>query len=527
MTEPADAPGARTPLGAQATWLMLAKCVGMAFALALPLVLVRRMTQQDFGLYKQVFFIVNTAVIVLPLGFGMSAFYFLPRTRERQGAVVVNIVLFQAAVALTLAAILVLWPGALATVFSSPELARLARPLALVIMLWTVGSFLEVVPLAIQDVRASTGFIVASQFSKTTVLLVAALWVGTIDALVVAAIVQGALQITMMLAYLHARFPGFWRAFDARLLGRQAAYALPIGSSSLAFQLQQDIHHAFVSNAFGPATYAVYAVGVFKVPIVGMLRESVGSVVIPRINELETRNARREILALVASAARKLALVYFPIYAFLLVTGPEVLSVLYTPLYADSWPVFAVSLTLLPLGILVLDPVTRAHEHRFSMLRLRVGLLTAVAIVLWLWSRELGLVGVIGVVVAAQVAGTGVIALRMARMLGMRRLDLRLFAGVGWAAVSAAIAAGVTAVLRSWLLPASPPAVVLAACAALFGVVYLAVAVRRVVRPGELRVLWSDVTQMGASGLRGPAVTVTPSTGSNSTAVHVPLARRG
>src|SRR5690606_21033206 len=99
----------------------------------------------------------------------------------------------------------------------------------------------------------------------------------------------GGLQIAVLSWYLHARFPGFWKAFDRRLLGAQAAYSLPLGGSSLLLKLQQDLHHGFVSNAFGPAAYAIYAVGCFKVPLIGILRESVGSVVLLRINELESR----------------------------------------------------------------------------------------------------------------------------------------------------------------------------------------------------------------------------------------------
>ena len=72
----------------------------------------------------------------------------------------------------------------------------------------------------------------------------------------------------------------------------------------MLLKLQQDLHHGFVSNAFGPAAYAVYAVGCFKVPLIGILRESVGSVVLLRINELESRNDKRRILELVATAAR-------------------------------------------------------------------------------------------------------------------------------------------------------------------------------------------------------------------------------
>src|SRR5256885_10800000 len=85
-------------LTANAFWLMFAKTLGFVFSFALPLLLVRRLNQTEYGLYKQVFLVVTTSLAVFPLGFGMSAFYFLPREHERQGAVAFNIMLLNFAV---------------------------------------------------------------------------------------------------------------------------------------------------------------------------------------------------------------------------------------------------------------------------------------------------------------------------------------------------------------------------------------------------------------------------------------------
>jgi len=71
-------------LTARAGWFMAARTLAFAFSFGLPLLLVRRLDQHQFGLYKQVFLLVMTAINVLPLGVEMSAFYFLPRMRERR-----------------------------------------------------------------------------------------------------------------------------------------------------------------------------------------------------------------------------------------------------------------------------------------------------------------------------------------------------------------------------------------------------------------------------------------------------------
>lgn len=492
----ADSPSSDLSLTTHAVWLLVAKTVGFALAVALPVLLVRRMTQEEFGLYKQVFFIVGTAMNVLPFGFGMSAFYFLPREGDRQGAIVINILAFYAGVGVLVSALLIAWPQSLVLLFNNPDLAHYAGSLGVLMFLWTIASFLEIVTVAAQDVRATTGFIVVSQMSKTGLLVVAAMVFGTVSALIAAGILQGVLQSAMMLAYLHKRFPGFWRAFDVRLLRTQAGYALPLGSASLILKMQNDLHHYFVSHAFGPAAYAIYAVGVFKMPLVGILRESVGSVILPRINALERQNAQRQIVYLVATAARKLALVYYPFFAFLMVTGPDVIALLFTPQYLDSWPILAISMAVIPFNVIVLEPVTRAQSERYFILRMRLLLFAGLTAVLWFFSRQLGLVGIISAVTATFLVGWGIAAWRMVRLLEMGMQDLRLFADVGRIAVAAGLAGAVTAWMRVLVLTGAAPWLVVTACGVIFAAVYAAIVQRYVMKPGELATLWTEVTRL-------------------------------
>jgi O-antigen/teichoic acid export membrane protein len=280
-------------------------------------------------------------------------------------------------------------------------------------------------------------------------------------------------SITAVLVwYLGARFPGFWRAFDPAMLRTQASYALPLGLSSLVLKFQTDLPHYFVAHAFGASAYALFAVGVFNLPLVGLLRESVGSVMLPRVSRLEQEDDRQAILLLVAAVARKLAVVYFPMYAFLLVTGREFITLLFTEQYAGSWPIFAVYITVIPAAVLVLDPITRAYaEQRFFLLKVRIALLAAMTAVLVLGIVRLGLLGTIVVVVLVQIAGTALAAARLARVMQLHGADFAPFAVLGRIAGAAAAAGLVSAWARWAFTPASPLPVLLVTGAA-YTVVY-------------------------------------------------------
>ena len=142
-------------------WLMLGKSAAFAFNFALPLVLVRRLDQSAFGMYKQVFLVVTTAMALLPLGFGQSACYFLPRADERPQQIVLNILLFHLVVAGAGALLLVLQPNLLATIFNNPELVGYGPLVGLALLLWVVGSLLETFAAANREFRLASGFILA------------------------------------------------------------------------------------------------------------------------------------------------------------------------------------------------------------------------------------------------------------------------------------------------------------------------------------------------------------------------------
>lgn len=463
-------------LTARAAWVMTAKTFAFAFAFALPLVLVRRLDQSEYGLYKQAFLLVDTAVAVLPLGFGVSAFYFLPREPERAGQVVFNILLFHAAVGAAAFAALALRPDLTAAILNSGELKRLAPAVGLVILFWIVSYFLETVAVAHQELRLAVVFILGSRLTKSGLFIAVAVFYPKVDALVYAAAAQGVLQTLVLVIYLRARFGQFWRGFEWAMMRRQLSYSLPLGASAVLFTFYAYLDNYFVSHRFGPALYAVYAVGCFNIPLVPMLSEAVGQVMLPRVSLLQKQGARREIIELTARMMRKLAFVYLPMFAFLLLFAREFIVLLFTEQYLASWPIFATNLVLIPLGIVAsaCDPVIRAFaEHRYYVLRVRVVLLLAFVFAVWFGVNSYGLVGAITAAVCVNAVERFVVAHKMARVLGVGRGDWALLKDLLKIGAAAAVAS-VAAFAARALLEDGRPFVVLTVCGALFSVAYLA-----------------------------------------------------
>ena len=454
---------------------MFAKGTAYVLGFALPLLLVRRLSQYEFGLYKQVFLIVSTALTVLPLGFSLSAYYFLPReNEERRNAVVFNVLCFNVFVGGLVLVLLLARPSVLASLFGSGELTSYAPLVGLVILLWIGALFLEIAAIARDEAKVATVFIIGSQLTKTIFLLTAAVMFGSIRALLYAALVQGLLQNLILVVYLRSRFPGFWRKLDWGMMRAQMSYALPIGLAGLVFGVLIDMHNYIVSYRFGPAAFAIYAVGCFSLPLVNVVGESFGTLLIPHISRLQRKGETREIILVTAQTMRKLAAVYFPLYAFLIVTGREFLTVLFTEQYLASWPIFVIHLTTVPFFVLITDPIMRAYaEHRFFLLKVRVVTVVLLFFALWYGTLYFGLVGAIFIMVAFSLADRFIETAKAWRIVGVRWSDAALLKDVGKVAIAALAAGAITAVARMFAT-GQRPFVVLVACGIVFTCSYVA-----------------------------------------------------
>lgn len=464
MTDSVSAAAPAPSLTVSALWLLSAKAVGFAFLFLLPMLLARQLSQHDFGLYKQVFLVVGTAVSLLPLGFGMSAYYFLPRYGERRGRVVLNILIVYFTLAAGAAGLLTFRPTVLTAIFGDASLTQYAPAIGLIILLWLPGSVLETIAVANGQARLAGRFIVLLQFSKAALLLSAALLSGSIGTLLVAAAAHGVVQSAALAWYLSGRFNGCWRDFDWSVMRAQLSYGGPIAASTLLYWFQVDLHKYVVAHEFDAATYAIYAIGCFELPLLGILNESVGSVLIPRMSQLQRDGHRREIIRVAAGALRKLAAVHVPFYAAAIVAGPQLIALLFTDQYVAAWPIFAINMTLIPFSIPTIpcDAVIRAHaEHRYFLVWLRLGSTALLVTGLWLFLGPLGLMGAISVVVGVNLLERMATTVKAARILGMGREDLPLFRDAGRIVLAAAGAAAAGLLARVLVAPEGALAMVL------------------------------------------------------------------
>ncbi len=457
----------------RAAALTVARTIAFVMSFALPLVLIRTLSQMNFGLYKQVFQILTSAVALPGLGLSTSAYYFMPRKPDKKAQIAMNVLIFYFLVGAVIAVLFAVYPGWVLLVFKGGELMPYVPALGLACMLWLLSSFLETVTVADGDIRSAFIFSIVLQIAKVGLLLAAGAWLGSIRAIVWAAVIQGVLQCLILFLYLRKRYGQFWCAFDTGLFRTQLAYALPFGMSGLAATVQGDLHNYFVSHYFDPAVFAIYAVGCFQLPLLLVLLDSVGSVIIPEFAKLEMQKDHRAIIALWFAAVRKVAFFFLPVCGMLLVMRYEFISALFTKSYLSAIPVFVINLFYMCLFMNLTGAVILAFDDlKFFRLKLYLTLIPVTGLALYFGIKTAGLIGAIAAVLLVRALDVTINVLVLKRRLGLLLSDLKQLAPM--LRMLAAVALAAVAVMA--VKPFASHFIVLAQLiigSVVFGVVYL------------------------------------------------------
>ncbi|MFN0111085.1 MAG: oligosaccharide flippase family protein [Blastocatellia bacterium] len=485
----------------QAIWMITAKGVALALALALPLILARLFHQEEMGLYRQAFQILTTSLSLLGLQVAATTYYFTPREPDRKSQVVLNVLLFYLSIGVIVASLFICFPRWITPIMNGEGLVPIMPLLGGAILLWLVGLNLECVPIALGDIRWSAVTTVLMQLMKTSLLVAAALIGGSVRAMLIAAVVIGIVHCSVYLTYLRRKFGNFWEGFDWSLLKAQLANALPFGIGSIVYVVQFDMHHYYVSAHFSAAEFAVYSIGCFQLPILQVLIEGMETVLLPEISRLENIRDFKQIFNVWTNSVRMLAFFFFPVCSVLFVLRWEFIETLFTAKYFGATAIFAINLFNLLLYVLLIGALLRAFpELKYFRIKFCVVLLPITFAALHFGLKAGGMVGVIAAVALTRLFDAGVTLVAIGRRLKLTLGDLKQFAALWRLAVVALIAALVTELVKL-AMTGLPVQLILALGSLAYGAVYLvALFLSGAVTPAEqlqLRALWQKFFRFG------------------------------
>jgi len=424
--------------------LMSGRTVAFAATFFIPLVLARIFDPAQFGTYKQLFLIWGSVYSVAQLGMASSLYYFLPRAPRLAGPYVANSLLFLTATGLVCLSALVIAAPKLSHWLSNNELSHYLPWIGLYICLTMFAMALEIVLISRGRYLWASASYAFSDLARAAAFIVPALLFRQLEWVLKAAVLLAFLRAAVMLFYLRREFRGSLRP-DRALLKSQLAYALPFGLAVLVEIVQASLPQYVVSHLFDPATFAIFAVGCLQIPLVDFAASPTSDVMMVKMQERLAEGRKQAVLHIWHDTTWKLALLFFPLAAFLMVDAREFIVFLFTGRYAASAPIFMVWSAMILLTTLQVDGVMRVFAQTRFLLLLNLMRLAIIAGLIRWSLGEFHLLGAAMVTVVATVLFKAGALVRMKRLLAVGAGDLLPWRGLG--ALLAAAVCGVAVVL--------------------------------------------------------------------------------
>ncbi len=434
--------------------VMLIASRGVSFAATffIPIVLVRIFDQATFGAYKQVFLVYTILYAIAQLGMAESLYYFIPLHAADSGKLVVNSMLMLGAAGLVCLGGLVAFKSSVTQWLENPGIAAWVLPLGIFLLLMLVTSALEIAMIARRQYAHASYLYALSDILRAMLLIFPVLIWKSLQALMMGAVVFAALRLLYTIGYLLREFPGKMRV-DGPILRRQFGYTLPFELAIIVETLQTNYHQYAVSSHFGAIAFAVYAVGCLQLPFVDLVAGPACKVMMVRMSEEIAAEgsglpgAARRVLAIWHDTTRKLALVFIPLFALLLVSAREIILLLFTDRYAAAIPIFMLWAAVVPLAVFQTDGLLRVYAQTRFILLINLIRLAAIAGLIPLFLSVFGLRGAVLITLFATAGGKLLAMLRANSLLETTTARM-----LPWGRLAAIAAASAAACLPAWIV---------------------------------------------------------------------------
>lgn len=401
--------------GTQTTVLLVGRILAYGLTMAIPFVLVRAMTPDLFGTYKQLFLVFFTLWAALQAGLAESLYYFFPEEPRAKGAYVTHSLFVFGA--LGGVACLVLGAGreVFAEALHNPGLAPYLPLLGIYLWLMLPSCLLETLMIIERKAVSAAVAMAGLEAVKMAAVVVPVLLGAGLAGILWGSVFHAVLRLVVMAWYLRrAAWPLV--SFSWETMRRHWRYAAPLGGAALIGLIQVSADQYVVSSMYTAAVFAVYAVGLFQLPIVALVATVTASTFMVELADLRKTGGHAP-LDLWQRVTTRLAAVCFPVCVFAVVWAPDLITVLFTDTYRASIPIFQVVSFGTLLAPLLTDAVLRVYSETPWILRVNAIklLLTAILVPAAVAWGSLAGVALIGVLIT--MVGKGLMLKRIAERL--------------------------------------------------------------------------------------------------------------
>ena len=173
----------------------------------------------------------------------------------------------------------------------------------------------------------------------------------------------------------------------------QLRYSLPIGASGAIAELSRIVDKIIVSNYFSPSQLAIYARGAMEIPMLSVIINSLGNILMPKFVKSYENEDITNILIYWHRSTVLIAFVVYPLMVLMITIGDVLIPMLFTEKFNDSIIIFQIYTFSLLFRITTYDSIVRAIGRTNVLLRVTFISLILNTVLTIVFIRLFGIIG--------------------------------------------------------------------------------------------------------------------------------------
>jgi O-antigen/teichoic acid export membrane protein len=422
-------------LGGRAAIITASRLLNQALVLISPIVLVRLLSVEDFGRYREFLLYATVLLNLSALGINSSLLRFVPDRPELKWHYVAQ------SAALTFATSVLITGSAwlLDIALGGKVLGEFAIAAVLYVLLFSNLDFWEFLWLAEKRKYAVLSYTTARVVARMTTVIAAAALSADVAVIVWSLVGLEAVRLAISLIAWRKRSQktqadtsGTWR--------EQLSYCVPFAGSMVTAALNRSMGSLFIAKLLGPIALAHYAIGTYVQPVITVVRNSISDVLLPEMVSRE-RQGEADRLGLFRRTTVVTAIflvgagVVLGRYAEILVTT------LFPEEYRPAVALFQVFLLVFLRDSLDFGVPMRAINRTSAIMHGNLLAMAINATLLVALLPTMGLIGAVWAFVISKFAEGYYLGIQLAKAYEMRFRDIAAWGDLAKVLLAAAIAA--------------------------------------------------------------------------------------
>lgn len=359
-------------LAKQTSVYLSAKILEFIIRFITPILLVRIFTKGDYGVYNQLNVISLTFPIFISLGIHTSFYFFFPNLSKNNR----ESLLSQSFYTLLLIGIIFfilfnIFDNYIFSLFgkNSQNLIYFKLPISLFIFFFLIGNLTEHLFILEKKNKYIFNYVLISVLIRTLLVIITAYYTKKVFYTFWALVTFHFSRSLFIYIYLKIKYQISILKIKFELYKKQMRYSLPMSGSTFVETLTQKASSLILLSFLNPLNYAIYTIGIFRIPLIDILYKSLTQVSIPKLSEYYFNGEIKKAISLWHNIIIKLHTFIFPIVIFFYVIAKPLFIFLFTEQYIKSVTIFKIIIFYFLLHSIITVPILRAFNKTNLLLK--------------------------------------------------------------------------------------------------------------------------------------------------------------